>query len=63
MKRNITAMYKVSEIRNDNYVPGSPSELLGMVWPLTREVASLSSDHDAERRLQRHVTNLIRPEG
>jgi hypothetical protein len=31
-----------------------------MVWPITKEVLSLSPRHDAERRLQRHVTLLTK---
>ena len=53
----------MSDHRNDNYVPGSPAERISMVWPLTREITSLCKNYDAERRLQRHVTNLIRREG
>jgi hypothetical protein len=63
MKRNITAKYRITDHRNDDYVPGTPEERLKLVWPLTREITSLSTKHDAERRLQRHVTRLIRREG
>ena len=31
-------------------------ERIGIVWPLTKEIASLSPKHDVERRLQRHIT-------
>ena len=48
---------------NDDYVPGTPEERIRLVWPLTREIASLSVKHDVERRLQRHVTRLVRREG
>jgi len=63
MNRKYTAIYRMTEQRNDDYVPGTPEERIGLVWPLTREIASLSVKHDAERRLQRHVTRLVRREG
>ena len=63
MKRQCTAKYHMSERRNDDFVPGTPAYRLSLVWPLTREIASMSKKHDAERRLQRHVTRLIRREG
>ena len=62
MNRNHTAIYRITDHRNDDYVPGTPEDRLNLVWPLTREIASLSVKHNAERRLQRHVTRLIRRE-
>jgi hypothetical protein len=53
----------MSERRNDDFVAGTPAYRLGLVWPLTLEIAAMSKKHDAERRLQRHVTRLIRREG
>ena len=38
----------------------SVEERIGIVWPLTKEIASLSPKHDVERRLQRHIAVLIR---
>lgn len=63
MNRKHTVIRKMTEVRNDNYVAGTPEERIYLVWPLTKEIASLSANHDAERRLQRHVTVLIRREG
>ena len=63
MNRNYTEKYRITDHRNDNYVPGTPEERLKLVWPLTREIASLSKKHNAERRLQRDVTSLIRRAG
>ncbi len=31
----------MSDPRNDELTPGSPAERIGLVWPLTRELASL----------------------
>ena len=50
----------MSDRRNDDFVPGTSADRIGLVWLLTREITSLSKKHDAERRLQRHVTRLIR---
>ena len=58
-----TTIGRMTDHRNDDYVPGTPEERLYLVWPLTQEIASLSVKHDAERRLQRHVTRLVRREG
>jgi hypothetical protein len=63
MKRNRTAISKMADHLNDDYVPGTPEYRISIVWPLTREVASLSVKHDVERRLQRHVTCIVRREG
>jgi hypothetical protein len=60
MDRKHTALYRMAERRNENFVPGTPAERIGLVWPLTQEIVSLSKKHDAERRLQRHITRLIR---
>jgi hypothetical protein len=62
MNRKHTALYRISDRRNDEFVSGTPEDRISLVWPLTREIASLSVKHNAERRLQRHVTCLIRRE-
>jgi len=47
--------------KNDSgYVPGKPSERVSFIWELTKELWFLREKEDAERRLQRDVTNLIR---
>ena len=63
MDRKHTAIYRMSDLLNDDYVPGKHEDRIGLVWLLTKEISSLSKKHDAERRLQRHVTRLIRREG
>jgi hypothetical protein len=47
---------------DDNYVPGTIEERVLMVWPITREIAALSPQHDVERRLQRDVVRVVRRE-
>ena len=63
MKRNRTVLYKMTDYRNDDFVPGTPADRLKLVWLLTLEIASLSKKHDVKRRLQRDVTRLVRREG
>ena len=63
MNRKHTAIFRMSDHWNDDFVPGTPADRIKLVWVLTREIASLSKKHDVERRLQRHVTRLIRREG
>ncbi len=63
MNRKHTVKYKMSDRRNDDFVSGKPADRISLVWPLTREIVSLSKNYDAERRLQRHVTRLGRREG
>lgn len=62
MQKTITIQRK-SDCKNDSFVPGTLSERIGFIWPLTLEVVSLSKKYDAERRLQRHVTSIIRRKG
>jgi len=52
----------MTDKRNEDYVAGSAEDRILLVWPLTKELASLSINHDAERRLQRHITRLVRRE-
>jgi hypothetical protein len=63
MDRTYTVKSRMSDTKCDDFVPGTPAERIGLVWPLTCEVASLSKYHDAERRLQRNAANLKRREG
>lgn len=63
MKREHTVRSRLAERRADDFVPGSPAERIALVWPLTREIVSLSTRYDAEQRLQRHVAVLVRREG
>jgi hypothetical protein len=60
MNRQHTATYKMTDHRDDDFVPGTPEERICLVWPLTREIVSLSGKYDVEQRLQRHVTGIIR---
>jgi len=63
MDKTHTVLLRMSDVRTNEVVPGTPAERIGLVWPLTREVASLSKSHNVEQRLQRHVTSITRREG
>lgn len=63
MDKSKTRVGHMSDMPSADIVPGTPAYRIGLVWPLTLEAASLSKRHDAERRLQRTVTRLIRREG
>ena len=60
LDRQVITKSTLREHADDNYVPGTMEERVLMVWPITREVASLSPQHDVERRLQRHVVRVGR---
>ena len=51
------------EAQFDPPVPGTMEARLEMVWPLTLEALALGGKGNAEQRLQRHVTRLIRGRG
>ena len=63
VNREHTVIRRMPDTRPDDVVPGTAAERISLVWPLTREVTSLSKRHDAERRLQRHVASVGRREG
>lgn len=63
MNRQHTVVYRMAEPRNDDFVPGTPEERIALVWTLTKEILSLTGKYDVERRLQRHITRVIRREG
>jgi hypothetical protein len=62
MDKTITVIRQAGTA-NSGYVPGSMSGRISLVWPLTREVFSLNKKYDVERRLQRHITRLIKQKG
>jgi hypothetical protein len=62
MNKSIIKLGKMSDEQNDDFVSGSPSSRIALVWPLTEEVASFSKIHDVKQRLQRNVTVVNRRE-
>ena len=66
MDKRITVIRQsdpVNSAGNSAYVPGSMSERIALVWPLTREAVSMSKKYNAEQRLQKHITRLISQKG
>ena len=63
LQRQQLTRFKLQDRDDNNFVAGSMRERLEMVWEITREVASLSPNHDVERRLQRHIVRVIRAKG
>jgi hypothetical protein len=57
------SVIRQSDPANSGYVPGSMSERVSLVWPLTREAVSLGKKYDAEQRLQRHIVKFFRQKG
>jgi hypothetical protein len=49
-----------SGVEDDSFADMSPQELVDFMWELTCEIWSLRPGVDVERRLQRHITNLLR---
>jgi hypothetical protein len=62
MNKTISVI-RQSDPRNSGYVPGSMSERISLVWPLTCEAVSLGRKYDVEQRLQRHITQFIKQKG
>ena len=50
---------KNDETCDDGFITGDPSYLIGVVRELTRDAWAFRGE-DAERRLQRHITNIYR---
>jgi hypothetical protein len=64
LKRNHITVKKMSkaDLPEENYVKASPKERVSFIWTLTAEVWSLKEPRSAERRLQRHIANLVKQE-
>jgi len=60
MNRELLKIGRITDVEDGAFVSGSPGYRLSLVWPLTREVASLSSSFNVEQRLQRHITVISR---
>jgi hypothetical protein len=60
LNRKITRRLQLKDNLDDGYVPAEMSERISMVWEITCDVWSFVKGQDAEQRLQRNVTALIR---
>ena len=59
--RSVSVLKNAESAPDNDIVDGKGEVLLGFIWELTKEVYSLKGNFDAEQRLQRNITNLIRP--
>lgn len=60
MKKWIIKKISMKNIADNEYVENSPSERFLMVWQITLDAWAFKGDNNAEQRLQRNVTNLVR---
>lgn len=63
LNRGIVKKIKIDENADDGYVRADKDELMAMMWEITRDSWSFVRGQDAERRLQRDVTAIIRRTG
>lgn len=63
LNRQIVNKILLEEERDTGYVQADMAELISMMWEITRDAWSFVKDQDAEQRLQRDVTTLIRRAG
>lgn len=63
LNRQIVNKVSLEEERDNGYVHADMAQLLSMMWEITRDAWSFVKDQDAEQRLQRDVTALIRRAG
>ena len=59
LKRDIIKIIRLTDDSDDGYVDNTHSETFKMVWEITSTVWAFGGKSDAERRLQRNVTNLV----
>jgi hypothetical protein len=59
--RSIGVLKNADSAPDNDLVKAPPEVLIGFMWELTKEAYSLRGNFDAEQRLQRNITNLIRP--
>jgi hypothetical protein len=51
-----------NEELDDGYIEAESADLFAMVWEITKDAYGFVQGSHVERRLQRDVANLIRPE-
>lgn len=56
---------KVSQLKTaePEYIYADRSELISMIWEITKDLWAFVGEKDAERRLQRNVVSIVRREG
>lgn len=63
MRRNIIKIISIKESDDDGYIEDKKENLLAMMWEITKDTWSFMGDADAEQRLQRNVTAVVRRKG
>ena len=58
--RNHVALKKTNKTEEDDYVNASFARRVSFIWELTQELWSLKDKKNAQRRLQRHITTLVK---
>ena len=59
VKRQITSLKKGFD-NDPGFMDASAEERISFMWELTQEIWSLKDKKGAQRRLQRHITALIK---
>ena len=62
MDRSIINRLHSNEEFDDGYIEAASADLFAMVWDITKDVYVFVRGSNVERRLQRDVAKLIRPE-
>ena len=60
MNRSVINRIHLKKDADDGYVNASRTELIAMVWDITKDSWSFVKGANVERRLQRDVAKLIR---
>lgn len=60
MDRKIVRRIKMEDDTDDGYVHAEKSELISMIWEITKDNWAFIKGQDVKRRLQRDVANLVR---
>ncbi len=60
LRKDIVHISRKNEHDDFGYMEGTPAERLEIVWEITKDVWAFKGELDAEQRLQRNITNIIR---
>ena len=63
VNRNIVSLIKKGQEKEFERIEGDGGYLLGLVWEITKDAWAFHGGVDAEQRLQRHVTKIVRRRG
>ncbi len=60
MNKKIVRRINMDEDIDDGYVLAERSELISMIWEITKDTWAFVRGQDAKRRLQRDVITIVR---